>query len=375
MTGVLFWLIGAVLFLAYSNGANDNFKGVATLMGSGTTSYRRALGWATVTTFAGSMTAIFISQGLVEAFSGKGLVPTELAGQAPFLMAVAGGAALSVMLATLTGIPISTTHALTGALVGAGLMYAGSVDLQQLGGVFFVPLAISPFIAIALTGVLYTFFHRARIWMGVKSVLCICLTGGDEILATDKSGTLRYERTGVRITTGEMDHCRQRYTINGNTTLAGFDVQKLVDILHYVSAGMVSFARGLNDTPKIVALLIGANAAGISLHVAMLMVGIAIALGGLINARKVACTMSEKIVSMNHGQGFTANLVTAFLVIVASGHGVPVSTTHVSSGSLFGLGAVTGQGRWRVVAAIFAAWIITLPLAALLAAAVAFVMG
>lgn len=172
-----------------------------------------------------------------------------------------------------------------------------------------------------------------------------------------------------------MDQCRERYTINGNTTLAGFDIQKLVDILHYVSAGMVSFARGLNDTPKIVALLIGANAAGISLHLALLVVGIAIALGGLINARKVAYTMSKRIVSMNHGQGFTANLVTAFLVIVASGHGVPVSTTHVSSGSLFGLGAITGQGRWPVIAGIFAAWIITLPLAALLAAAIAFVMG
>ena len=73
---------------------------------------------------------------------------------------------------------------------------------------------------------------------------------------------------------------------------------------------------------------------------------------------------------MNHGQAFTANLTTAMLVLVASRWGMPVSTTHVSCGSLFGLGAVTGQGRWRTVQRILAAWIGTLPLAACLAAVV-----
>jgi PiT family inorganic phosphate transporter len=73
-------LLLAVCFLAYSNGANDNFKGVASLFGSKTTSYRIAIGWATVCTFAGSVAAIFLAQALLSKFSGKGLVPGSLVG-------------------------------------------------------------------------------------------------------------------------------------------------------------------------------------------------------------------------------------------------------------------------------------------------------
>ncbi len=97
------------------------------------------------------------------------------------------------------------------------------------------------------------------------------------------------------------------------------------------------------------------------------------AIGGLLGARRVAVTMSDRIVEMNHGQGFTANLVTAFLVTVASRLGIPVSTTHVSCGSLFGLGAVTGTARWEMILGITLAWVVTLSVAALLAAVVAVV--
>ena len=61
----------AACFLAYSNGANDNFKGVATLFGSGTTNYKKAIGWATITTALGSISAIFLAEELVKNFSGK----------------------------------------------------------------------------------------------------------------------------------------------------------------------------------------------------------------------------------------------------------------------------------------------------------------
>ncbi len=69
---------------------------------------------------------------------------------------------------------------------------------------------------------------------------------------------------------------------------------------------------------------------------------------------------------MNVGQGLTANLVTAFLVLVASRFGLPVSTTHVSCGALFGIGTVTRQARWKTIRTIIAAWVTTLPIAALL---------
>jgi PiT family inorganic phosphate transporter len=77
--------------------------------------------------------------------------------------------------------------------------------------------------------------------------------------------------------------------------------------------------------------------------------------------------MAHGVTEMNPGQGFTANIVTALLVIGASSFGVPVSTTHVSCGSLFGIGAVTGRAKWRSIRHILLAWAITLPVAALLA--------
>src|SRR5713226_9032590 len=120
-------------FLAYSNGANDNFKGVASLFGSRTCSYKTAISWATITTGAGSIAAIFLAQSLLKRFSGKGLVPDALTIQPEFLLAIALGAGATVILATLLGFPISTTHGLTGALLGAGVVAGASeVNLAAL---------------------------------------------------------------------------------------------------------------------------------------------------------------------------------------------------------------------------------------------------
>jgi PiT family inorganic phosphate transporter len=130
--------------------------------------------------------------------------------------------------------------------------------------------------------------------------------------------------------------------------------------------GAGSFARGLNDTPKIAGLLLAASAFNICWGIAA--IAMAMALGGWLNARRVAETMSHKITGMNPGQGFAANLSTAALVATASLHGLPVSTTHVSVGSLLGMGIVTGQTQWKPVLGILASWVINLPCAALLSA-------
>src|SRR5574341_2305628 len=139
-------LVVAVLFVAFANGANDNFKGVATLHGSGTLAYRPALAWATLTTLAGSLAAAWLSGGLVSRFTGKGLVPDGIVADPVFLLAVAGGASATVLFATRLGFPISTTHALTGALVGAGIVVAGPAEVAYgtLGRAFALPLLASP---------------------------------------------------------------------------------------------------------------------------------------------------------------------------------------------------------------------------------------
>ena len=302
---MLILIVIAVLIVAYANGANANFKGVASLFGSGTTSYRTAVNWAAVTTAAGCVAAMFFASSMLKAFSGKGLVPDALIAQPAFLLAVAGGAGLTGFLATRLGFPVSTTHMLTGALLGAGWI-AGDVNVARLWEAFLKPLLLSPVLAVVLGSVLQF--------------------------------VLRPPAKRSRV----------------------------LDTLHFLSAGAVCFARGLNDTPKMAALLLGIG--WLQGSASMILIAIAMALGGLISAKQVAETLAHKITGMNPGQGFAANLATALLVTTASLHGLPVSTTHVSVGALLGIGITTRQAKWRTVIPVLAAWIITLPVSALVAA-------
>jgi PiT family inorganic phosphate transporter len=310
---VLLLIVIAVVLVAYANGANANFKGVASLYGSGTTSYRTAVNWAAITTAAGCFAAMLMGAALLKAFSGKGLVPDALIAQPLFLFSVAAGAGLSGLLATRLGFPVSTTHMLTGGLLGAGLVAnAGEVNFSRLWESFARPLLLSPLIAVVAGAVLYLVLKSLK-------------------LAPD-------HRT------------------------------RTLDALHFLSAGAVCFARGLNDTPKMAALLLGVS--WLHGYAGSLLVAVAMAAGGLISARKVAETLSHKITGMNPGQGFAANLATALLATTASYHGLPVSTTHVSVGALLGIGITTRQAKWRTVVPVLMAWIVTLPCAALLSAAI-----
>ena len=123
---------------------------------------------------------------------------------------------------------------------------------------------------------------------------------------------------------------------------------------------MVCFARGLNDTPKIAALLLIGSRSGLNLSV--LLVGAFMIIGGLIHSKRIAETMGKKVTEMNPGQAFTANFITGLMVFGASRMGLPVSTTHVSCGSIFGIGAVNKKINIRILMQILVAWITTLPL-------------
>ncbi len=364
-------IVLATLFVAYANGANDNFKGVATLVGSGTTDYRKALAWATVTTLAGSLAAFFFATKLVKTFSGKGLVPDGLIATPEFLLAVALGASATVLLATVTGIPISTTHSLTGALVGAGLVAIGrDLGFLTLGKNFFIPLLSSPFIAVVFTSVVYMIFRFSRQKLGVERSTCVCM--GEKVIPVANVNLVNGQMLSVaelksmEIFVDEKSQCQARALDRYEGRVLGIDAQQILDTLHFISAGAVSFARGLNDTPKIVALVVTAGALDLKFNIGL--VAIVMALGGILSAKKVAETMSHRITGMNHGQGFTSNLITAVLVIFASKMGVPVSTTHVSCGSLFGIGLVNGKANWKIIGGIVSAWVLTLPIAALLSA-------
>ncbi len=362
MSLVLLFLGG--LLVSYTNGANDNFKGVASLLGSGTTNYRRALNWACLTTFAGSLAAVWLARGLLDAFSGKGLVSEALAGQVDFLVAVGIGASLTVGLAAWLGFPISTTHALTGALVGAGLTQ-GPIHWMVLKDGFLLPLLLSPLLAALICAAVYLGFRAARLSLGIDKESCICV--GPAVVATQPVAAageqLIRATAAVQAKLAPEQTCREFYC----GRFLGVPVSAVVDAAHYLTAGALSFARGLNDTPKIAALLLaGGSLAPVE---SMAVVAAAMAAGGWLSARRVAATMSYKVTAMNPGQGFASNLTAAVLVIFASRWGLPVSTTHVTVGSLCGIGAVSGGIQTRMVSAIVLAWLVTLPLAAALAAA------
>ena len=135
-----------------------------------------------------------------------------------------------------------------------------------------------------------------------------------------------------------------------------------MDRLHIFSAMTICFARSVNDTPKLTALLLAAQILQPTTSTAV--IGLAMAAGGLLFAKQVARTMSQRITKMNHKQGLTANLITASLVLVASKFGFPVSTTHVSVGSIVGVGAGARTLDWNTLRNILLSWIGTLPFAA-----------
>ncbi|MFT5242360.1 MAG: PiT family inorganic phosphate transporter [Glaciecola sp.] len=293
-------------------------------------------------------------------FSGKGLVPNELITMPVFAISIASGAALTVFIATKIGMPISTTHSLVGALFGAGVMAVGSqFDFEKLGSTFLMPLIVSPLMAAVLSFIAYIIFRffRKKLDITKKTNLNIHETQVTSIASfkMDNVVTLKTKKTIEATLNNKIE------IYDGE--IFGLNAQKVLDTLHFLSAGIVSFAGGLNDTPKIVGLLLIINA--VDIKWSMIIIAIVMAVGGLLNAKKVGVTMSKKITPMNSGQGFTANIITGLLVTTASIHGLPVSTTHVSVGSIFGIGTVTKKADYKMIGKILLSWLLTLPIAAL----------
>ncbi len=392
---MLIALFLAALWVAYANGANDNFKGVATLHGSGVATYRQALTLTTLATLAGCLASVYLTAELLKAFSGKGLVPDVLAGTQPFLLAVALGAGATVMLATRLAFPISTTHALTGALVGAGWVAAGSgVNLSALGKNFVLPLLLSPVVALVLSVMAQWVFKRASMRLGWQRDDCACLAVETvQTMAAPVAGMQGMAMTAAQTVwsgaVGQGADCAPKLSKANQTQdllstrqrgdrhrgsmamqrgrLWRLTAQQALTAGHACSAAVLCFARGLNDTPKIAALLVAAQT--VNQRHAMVAVALAMALGGLLGARKVAQTMSKGIATaMPDGPAFTANVVTGLLVIAASRYGLPVSTTHVSVGAISGLGLSQGTLDRRVLRNVLASWVVTLPVAATTAA-------
>jgi len=364
-------LLGAAVALAFANGANDNFKGVATLYGSRRLSYRGAIAFATLTTLAGSLSAFVVATGLARRFSGKGLVPDGVVADPGFVLAVAIGGALTVLLATRLGFPISTTHALTGALLGGGLVMAGAanVSYSALTSSFAIPLLMSPLVSLVLAAGIHAGLSRAVGRLETSDPTCLCAVSVGEPAALLPGGLLVRLQAAPQLQVAALGDCER----HGAQRLLTLNPRSFLDGLHLVSAGAVGFARGLNDTPKIAGVLVATHVLAPGLATPVL--AAAMAIGGWAAARRVARTLSFDITGMDEREGLSANLVTAGLVLLASPLGLPVSTTHVSCGALVGIGASNGEARWKTIGAIVGAWTVTLPAAALLSALAALALN
>lgn len=350
--------------MALYNGANDVSKGVATLHGSGLCGYRGALAWGTVWTVAGGLTAVFIASGLLKVFS-KGIVADGMNLGVNFSMAVAVGVSVWVLLSTRTGMPVSTTHSVVGAVLGPVLLSFGPSMIlwQSLGYKIVIPLLLSPFAALLITSVFYragygllSRFSRYCLCFETKTSDCCVAAGEGQLAASRGDATLS-------AVAGTVKGCEQ--------DLAASVRMDVNDIAHWVSSALISFARALNDTPKIVAVLFASAAfTGGDLKYVFLLVALSMGLGSYLMGRRVTETLSKKITAMDRHDSVIANLSTAFLVVFASRLGMPVSTTHVSGGSIIGVGLKRGDGSFNrnIVSGMLLAWFVTLPAAGIISA-------
>lgn len=356
-------LLLAVLFLAATNGANDNFKGVATLYGSRRASYWTSLTWASITTLAGSLASAYLAHALLQAFTGAGLVSGSITTQVRFALAVAGGGAFTVALAAWRGLPISTTMALVGAMVGAGLIAIGwAVHFSALMGTFLLPLVVSPVIALVPALLLAPWLRRWVVHHASTESECVCVA--DATAVTPEGAMLRTGSTSTFVT-GHTSECRAQDA----RPLARWNARRSEDALLFLLGGAVSFARGLNDTPKIAALLLPVTLLSGHETTAVALVGMGMLTGGLLGARRVARTLSDKITQLDVGAALAAGVTTTLLVCTASFNGLPVSTTQVSVGALAGTGLTGGAKVDRkVLTHIVLSWIITLPIGAIFGA-------
>ena len=361
------FLILLLLALAFANGTNDVSKGIATLVGGGITNYRAAMTWGTLWTVVGALGAGLVATEMVKTFS-TGLIEPGFTMPATLGHAVVLGTTIWVLIASRTGLPVSTTHALTGAIIGAGLVAFGGqgVTWTALGKKVALPLLLSPLLALAASALIHRVLRRvAGQWEGT----CLCVLPASRALvrldANGRTSTLFQATLFSQPLVAVPAECSR-------ASLRGVTIG--LDSIHWLSSGLASLARGTNDAPKIIAMLVLVNTTpplADSHDQLMAYIGVACAmgLGSYLGGLGVTEVLAEKIARMNHVEGLSANLTTSTLVLTSAVLGLPVSTTHVSSSAIIGIGVLRGfhDIRWSTVIDMILAWFVTLPVSGLLA--------
>ena len=395
-------LLGAILafYMAWAIGANDVANAMGTSVGSGALTITGAVLVAGLFEFAGA----FLAGANVTNTIRKGMLDPVLVEQNPELvlygmLAALASAGTLLLVATRFGLPISTTHAIVGAIVGFGSVGLGAdavawgkvaqivaswVTSPLIGGVLaFLIFGLirsrvldreKPIEELARIGPFFFFYvffivGLVTLFKGLKN-LNLDLDLPQALAASVVLGLV-----GAVIGHFVMRRAARRAAETQDDRDQFWHVERVFVVLQILTACAVAFAHGSNDVANSIGPLAtvhsivttGAAATTASVEPWMLALGgLGIIIGLATWGYRVMETIGKKITELTPSRGFAAELAAATTIVLASKMGIPVSTTHILVGSVLGVGLARGIGALdlRVVGSILISWVATLPLAA-----------
>jgi len=394
-------LAGALgLFMAWGIGANDVANAMATSIGSKALTIKQAVLIAAIFEFSGA----FLAGGQVTSTIRKGIIDSTVVAQSPDLLiygmlASLIAAGLWLVIASRAGWPVSTTHTIVGAIVGFAMVGIG-LDAVKWDKV--ITIVMSWVVSPVMSGIMAYFLFRSvqkfilntdnpianakkyvpiYIFATGFMIALVTLFKGLKHVGLEFSTTQNY---GIAVVTGLLVMVCGIFFISrikidplDDKDFHFANVEKIFSVLMVVTACAIAFAHGSNDVANAVgpmaAVISIANEGVVTQRSAMpvwvlLVGGVGIVLGLAMYGKKVIATVGHKITELTPSRGFACGLAASTTVVIASGTGLPISTTHTLVGAVLGVGLARGIGALNlgVVGTIFMSWIITLPAGALL---------
>ncbi|MEO1245143.1 MAG: inorganic phosphate transporter [Pseudomonadota bacterium] len=389
------------LFMAWGIGANDVANAMATSVGSKALTIKQAIFVAAIFEFLGAV----LAGGAVTSTIRKGIVDTSSIEGSPELLVYGMLAALLaagtwLLIASRRGWPVSTTHSIIGAIVGFAAVGIG-VEAVQWGqvGTIVMSWVVSPVTAGLIAFLIYqTVLHlilqhenpleRARRYVPVyiflaafTMTLVTILKGLKHVGLTLSTGEAYLLAAGVALVIAAVG----AYFVNrieadpeAEKDQHFHTVERVFAVLMVVTACGMAFAHGSNDVANAIgplaAVVSVAQSGSITAQSALplwvlVLGGVGIVIGLATFGRHVIATVGEKITHLTPSRGFAAELAAATTIVIASGTGMPVSTTHTLVGAVLGVGMARGIEAidLRVVVRIFVSWVVTIPAGAILA--------
>ncbi|WP_287603031.1 inorganic phosphate transporter [Thiothrix sp.] len=388
------------IFMAWGIGANDVANAMATSVGSKAITIKQALILAAIFEFAGA----YLAGGQVTETIRKGLVDMSAFDANPEMLVWGMLASLLaagtwLLIASMRGWPVSTTHSIVGAIVGFAAVGVGvdAVNWSTVGTTA-VSWVFSPVIAGVVAFLI--FMSIQKLVMNTKNPLqnaikygpfYLFLVGFVLSLLTTKKGLKHVGldlsesmefvlavAIGVAIAlVGRILISKVKFDQQAEKRFHYANVEKIFAVLMVFTASAMAFAHGSNDVANAVGPMAavidvaqsGTMAAKANVPPWVLLVGaIGIVIGLATYGYKVIETVGHDITELTPSRGFSAEISTAMTVVMASYTGIPVSTTHTLVGAILGVGFARGIAAidLRVVGGIFMSWVVTLPAGALL---------